>query len=483
MTSEYDNNRITITNGYNNPPKDTSGGNNGNGPGGNAGTGTTTPAIVLYKGQMGYWEDRTTGGGNNEHTTRVFIAVGPSEAEKAATAAKTLQEKQQAEATAAAAAQKAAADARAREEEEARQRAAGLSQAEIDAQKRVNAAQAAINTAQGSVNTLNGAVSTANQVVTQKQAEMAGLNSQLATDQEQERQTRRFANDPIQSRIFLNARAAMVRTQNAISSKQNEINTAVANRDSLNTQLSQANTALQNAQNEKTAADTALNVAHGERIAAENKQKEAAAAAAEQKRLADIAAAAAEQDRIAAEEASTLQDAVKFTADFFKELTEKYSQNASELAQNFATQAKGKTLRDVDQALAAFDKYKGSLGNKFSSQDRAAIVAALNSKTFDDMANSLIKYSRAFGFVGSFIDLTGTVLELKKAIETDNWRPFFVKIESLIAGKAASGVTAFAFTVMTGLPMGIIGFALIMAVVGAYVDDSLIDSINIKLGI
>lgn len=69
-----------------------------NGSGGNGST--TSPVMTLHNGQMGYWEDRTTGAGNNEHTSRVFIAVGPSEAEKAAAAAKALQDKQLAEAAA-----------------------------------------------------------------------------------------------------------------------------------------------------------------------------------------------------------------------------------------------------------------------------------------------------------------------------------------------------------------------------------------------
>jgi hypothetical protein len=38
--------------------------------------------LVMNKGQLGYWETRSTGAGNNEHNTSVFVAVGPSEAEK-----------------------------------------------------------------------------------------------------------------------------------------------------------------------------------------------------------------------------------------------------------------------------------------------------------------------------------------------------------------------------------------------------------------
>lgn len=71
------------------------------GASGNGGAGSQAiQMMTVHNGQMGYWEDRTTGAGNNEHTTRVFVAVGPSEAEKAAAAAKALQEKQQQEAAA-----------------------------------------------------------------------------------------------------------------------------------------------------------------------------------------------------------------------------------------------------------------------------------------------------------------------------------------------------------------------------------------------
>ncbi|MBD3702766.1 hypothetical protein IE986_28740 [Klebsiella pneumoniae] len=63
----------------------------------------------MHNGQMGYWENRSSGAGNNEHTTRAFVAVGPSEAEKAARAEKVAKEKQQAEEAAKAFAAKTAA--------------------------------------------------------------------------------------------------------------------------------------------------------------------------------------------------------------------------------------------------------------------------------------------------------------------------------------------------------------------------------------
>lgn len=59
----------------------------------------------------------------------------------------------------------------------------------------------------------------------------------------------------------------------------------------------------------------------------------------------------------------------------------------------------------------------------------------------------------------------------------------FVKLESLAAGRAASAVTAWAFSVMLGTPVGILGFAIIMAAVSALVNDKFIEQVNKLIGI
>ncbi|ENZ8354934.1 TPA: klebicin B, partial [Klebsiella pneumoniae] len=100
----------------------------------------------MHNGQIGYWESRSTGAGNNEHTTTNFVAVGPSEAEKAARAEKVAKEKQQAEAAAKEFAAKTAAESAAAEKE--RQKAisaavaAGQHQTVPDARNNLNKATA-----------------------------------------------------------------------------------------------------------------------------------------------------------------------------------------------------------------------------------------------------------------------------------------------------------------------------------------------------
>lgn len=182
-------------------------------------------------------------------------------------------------------------------------------------------------------------------------------------------------------------------------------------------------------------------------------------------------------------EAAELQAGIRLVADFHKELTNKYSKRASELAQELANKAKGKRIRNVEQAVKAYDKYRSSLNTKFSAKDRKAIATALRSLDQKKMASQLSKISKALGYYGTINDYLGVINELIKSFETDNWRPALVKIESIAAGRVASALTAFAFSVILGIPLGIFGLAMIMALVSAFINEPLMESINRKLGI
>lgn len=70
-----------------------------------------------------------------------------------------------------------------------------------------------------------------------------------------------------------------------------------------------------------------------------------------------------------------------------------------------------------------------------------------------------------------------------KAARTDNWRPFFVKTETIIAGNAATALVALVFSILTGSALGIIGYGLLMAVTGALIDETLVEKANKFWGI
>lgn len=178
-----------------------------------------------------------------------------------------------------------------------------------------------------------------------------------------------------------------------------------------------------------------------------------------------------------------LKTGIKATLDFYKEVTEQLGLKAEILAENLAASSKGKRIRNAEDALKAFEKYKNSLGKKYGVKDREVIAKALEARDTKLAAERLNKMSKVFFKAGKVMDYADLGNELVKAIKTDNWRPFFVKAETLIAGSMAGAATAFAFSIVLGGPVGIIGFALIMAAVGALVDEQFVENINKTLGI
>ncbi|MGP0978949.1 colicin-like pore-forming protein [Serratia sp. CY68758] len=137
-----------------------------------------------------------------------------------------------------------------------------------------------------------------------------------------------------------------------------------------------------------------------------------------------------------------------------------------------------------EEALKAFEEYKDVLNKKFSVADREAVAKALESVRREHIAQNLAKFSKAFNYTGKAIDAYDVfVVELPKAIRTQNFRPLFVKIETLGAGMAATTLTAFAFSVMLGTPLDLFGFAIIMTVVSVLIDEKLMEKVNKAVGI
>ncbi|HFQ8718184.1 TPA: colicin Ia central receptor-binding domain-containing protein [Enterobacter hormaechei] len=198
--------------------------------------------------------------------------------------------------------------------------------------------------------------------------------------------------------------------------------------------------------------------------------------------LADINQKIAEEKR-KRDEINMVKDAIKLTSNFYRTIYDEFGKQASELSKELASVSQGKQIKSVDDALNAFDKFRNNLNKKYSIQDRMAISKALEAINQVHMADNFKLFSKAFGFTGKVIDRYDVAVELQKAVKTDNWCPFFVKLESLAAGRAASAVTAWTFSVMLGTPVGILGFAIIMAAVSALVNDKFIELVNKLIGI
>ncbi|EPC1224742.1 colicin-like pore-forming protein, partial [Citrobacter freundii] len=189
----------------------------------------------------------------------------------------------------------------------------------------------------------------------------------------------------------------------------------------------------------------------------------------------------AEKKKQAEEEQSRVVDSVKLVSDFYGDVTEKLGAKNASLAKELAESAKGKKLRNVNEALAAFEKHKSAINSKFSVQDREAIAKAIESVNKDALAKNLQKFSKAFGITSQVIDLSQLANAIAKGIRTGEWKDAMLKIESMAVGKAASMAVAFTFGFLTVTPLGIAVFALLMTVTGALINERMMEKMNKQL--
>lgn len=173
-----------------------------------------------------------------------------------------------------------------------------------------------------------------------------------------------------------------------------------------------------------------------------------------------------------------MQTAIKFTTDFYEDVGERFGDKFSELSKELANDAKGKNIRNVDEAMRAFNQYKNNFNNKLNVNDRLAIKNALDSVNIQQLADNVKKMGKGFGYVGKGIDIADLLFEVEIGFDTGEWDSTLLKIETLFAGFAATGLIALIFGAAITAPIGIIGFALIMAIAGAFINEKNVKSFN-----
>ncbi|WP_082132636.1 colicin-like pore-forming protein [Enterobacter genomosp. O] len=165
-------------------------------------------------------------------------------------------------------------------------------------------------------------------------------------------------------------------------------------------------------------------------------------------------------------------------ADFYKEVTSKYSDAFSKQAQNLAESTKGQKIKNAQNALKTFEKYQNQLNAKISAADRTAIAQALDSVNRAELSKTLAQYSKVFGVISYSINGLSLYDAYSKAVKTGQWSGFYSEVEKQLAGMVAAELTAFVFGVMATTSMGILGFGLIMLLVAAAVDKLDYDAFN-----
>ncbi len=182
-------------------------------------------------------------------------------------------------------------------------------------------------------------------------------------------------------------------------------------------------------------------------------------------------------------EKSQIKDAVDTMVGFYQYITEQYGEKYAKIAQDLAEKSKGKKIQGVDEALAAFEKYKNVLDKKFSKVDRDAIFNALESVNYDELSKNLTKISKSLKITSRVSFLYDVGSDFKNAIETGNWRPLFVTLEKSAVDVGVAKIVALMFSFIVGVPLGFWGIAIVTGIVSSYIGDDELSKLDELLGI
>ncbi|EBY1954752.1 colicin-10 [Salmonella enterica] len=180
---------------------------------------------------------------------------------------------------------------------------------------------------------------------------------------------------------------------------------------------------------------------------------------------------------------SQIKSAVDATISFYQRLTLKYGEKYSLIAQELAEKSKGKKIGNVDEALAAFEKYKDVLYKKFSKVDRDAIVNASKSVDYADWAKHLDQFSRYLKISGRVSTGYDIYSDIRKGMDTNDWRPLFLTLEKLAVDAGVGYIVALGFSVIASTALGIWGVAIITGIICSFVDKKDLEKLNEALGI
>lgn len=159
---------------------------------------------------------------------------------------------------------------------------------------------------------------------------------------------------------------------------------------------------------------------------------------------------------------------------FYNHIAAKFGEQSSKIAKRLVSLAMKNQTSTGSKALMYLDKHRDNINKNFSTRDRKAVGRALEAFDREQLAAEMEKFRKAFFYSGEFGDYYELGMRLKCSFNTNNWRPFYDRACSLFSGKHATEVAAFIFSVILVIPLGILGFGLIIAIVGALIDERII---------
>ncbi|MHC8383495.1 colicin-like pore-forming protein [Pseudomonas sp. LB3P14] len=196
---------------------------------------------------------------------------------------------------------------------------------------------------------------------------------------------------------------------------------------------------------------------------------------AEAIRLADEAA------RVSAEQAA-YKAAVTFLSDVNKDILSKYGEHMSKVALGLQENISGKKVRSYAEAMQTFEKVRINPNAKLNKQDAQAVASALKALDQASMADNFTRLGKVFGLVGKAVQINTVREQAIVGVETGDWKPLGLELESIAVGLGAgavlAGVMVLIMPVFVGSAAGLVTVAVLMALAGAYFDAKKVDEIN-----
>lgn len=329
------------------------------------------------------------------------------------------------------------------------------------AQKNLVAAQSELAKVDEEIKVLNSRLSTSihtrdaeTNALSGKRNELAQASAKYKELDELVKKLSPRANDPLQSRPFFEASGRRARAGDVMAEKQKQVTESETRINQLNSEINGIQEAISQANNKRNTGALRVHDTEEQLNAAKNTLLNA-----------------------------QIKDAVDATVSFYQMLTEKYGEKYSKIAQELADKSKGKKIGNVNEALAAFEKYKDVLDKKFSKADRDAIFNALESVKYDDWAKHLDQFAKYLKLTGRVSFVYDVWTDTSNALKTGDWRPLFLTLEKSAVDMGAGYIVALMFSFMAGVPLGFLGMAIITGVICSFIDKEKLNELNTLLGI
>lgn len=176
------------------------------------------------------------------------------------------------------------------------------------------------------------------------------------------------------------------------------------------------------------------------------------------------------------------KDAALFLGSVNADILVMYGEHMSKIALNMQEDISGKHIRSYAEAMGTFERVRVNPRIKLNAKDAKAVVDALKALDQATLGGNVARLGRAFGVIGK-IDQANSLLNAAiVGVETNDWKPLGLEVESIAIGIGAGAVMAACmavfFPVFATTAAGLVMASVMMAMAASFFDAERVEDIN-----